>query len=479
MSEADPRPYPRRWHALGLLCVANFMVILDSQIVILALPSIEDELGFAAGGAQWVMSAYLLSFGGFLLLGGRAADLLGRRRVFMAGTVLFLISSLACGLAWSGGVLIGARAVQGVSAAVMAPSALSVLMTTFGEGPERNKAIAFWGGSGGGGATAALLIGGALTGGLSWEWVFFINVPVALALLALSPVLLRESRGVSIERAYDPAGAATITGALVLVVYAIAGAPEAGWGSARTAGLLACSVVLVATFALLEARSKAPLVPLGIFRSRALVGGNLVVVLIGMAAFGMGFTLSQYAQQVLGYTPLQFGLGTAVMTATTLVGSYAGQALVTRMGPRPVAAGGAALLGLGCLFLSRASADGTYFGDVFLGLLVFGPGLGAGAVAASIAALTGVAERESGLASGINTAAFQIGGALGVAVVTTVAVSHTVGSGRLVALTEGFGAGFLACAVLAVAGALLALVLLRRPRRRVEGSRATEADGAG
>ncbi len=457
-SELDPR----RWYALGLLCAVNFMVILDSQIVILALPAIEDELGFAAGGSQWVLSAYLLSFGGLLLLGGRMADLLGRRRVFMAGAALFLAASLVCGLAWSGGVLIAARVIHGISAAIMAPSALSILMTTFEEGSERNKALAVWGGSGGVGATAALLIGGTLTGALGWEWIFFLNVPVAVAMLALAPILLGESRESSRKRAYDPAGAATITGALVLLVYAVVEAPEAGWASTQTLGLLAASAALLALFTFIEARSKAPLVPLGIFRSRTLVGGNFVVVLIGMSAFGMGFTLSQYAQQVLGYSPLQFGLGTAAMTAMTLVGSYAGQAIVTRIGFRPVAAGSAALLGVGCLLLSRAPVDGTYFGDIFFGLLIFGLGLGAGPVAASIAALTDVAERESGLASGINTAAFQIGGALGVAVVSSVAVSYTVGSGRLDALTEGFQSAFGAAAMFAILGLLAALVLLKR-----------------
>jgi len=472
-------PDPRRWYALGLLCIVGFMVVLDSQIVILALPSIEEELGFAAGGAQWVLSAYLLSFGGLLLLGGRAADLLGRRRVLMAGIALFLISSLVCGLAWSAGILVAARVVQGVSAAIMAPAALSILMNTFEEGAERNKALAVWGGAGGFGATAALLIGGTLTGGLGWEWIFFLNVPVALVMLALSPLLLRESREAALERAYDLAGAATITGALVLLVYTIIQAPEAGWAGARTIGLLAASAALVAIFAFVEARSEAPLVPLVIFRSRTLVGGNLVVVLIGMTAFGMGFTLSQYAQQVLGYTPLQFGLGTAVMTAMTLAGAYAGQAAVTRIGFRTVAVGGAVLLGVSCLLLSRVPVDGTYFGDVFFALLIFGLGLGAGTVAASVAALTGVAEQDAGLASGINTAAFQIGGALGVAIVSSVAASYTVGSEPLVALTGGFRAGFAACVVLAIIGTLLALLLLRRPRgRRVKSPKAPETGGA-
>jgi EmrB/QacA subfamily drug resistance transporter len=459
-----PGPDPRRFKALALLCTATFMVILDAQIVILALPSIEAELGFSPGGAQWVLSAYLLSFGGLLLLGGRTADLLGRRRVFMVGTALFLFASLMCGFAWSGWVLVVARVVQGVSAAMMAPSALSILMSTFAEGAERNKALGIWSGVGGVGATAALLIGGPLTDGLGWEWIFFINVPVAVGLLVFSPVLLGESREPA-RRRFDPAGAATITAGLVLLVYAVVEAPEAGWTSAQTIGLLAGSAALLALFVRIEKRSAAALVPLRIFASRTLVGGNLVMFVLGMLAFGMSLVLSLYAQQVLGYSSLVFGLGTAVMTVMAVVGSMVGQAVVTRTGLRPVAAAGVVLLGVGCLLLSQVSVNGSYVGDILAGLLIFGPGLGACFVAASIAALTGVAEHESGVASGINTAAFQIGGALGVAITTTVAVSYTVGSEPLAALTEGYRAGFTACAIIAAIGLLLALPLLHQPQR--------------
>ncbi|MEV6999777.1 MFS transporter [Streptomyces sp. NPDC093982] len=456
----------RRWYALALLCLAGFMVILDAQIVVLALPSIASDLGFSASGAQWVMSAYLLSFGGLLLLGGRTADLLGRRRVFVTGTLLFGLSSLLCGFAWAAGVLVAARAVQGVSAAVMAPSALSILLNTFDEGPERNKALAIWSGSGGFGATAALLVGGPLTDGLGWQWVFFLNVPVALLLLALSPVLLRESRTETRARSYDPVGAFTITAALVACVYAVVEAPGAGWLSARTLGLLAGAVLLALLFVRIEARSVAPLVPLRLMRSRSLIGGNLVVILLGACAFGMSYTLSQYGQAVLGYSPLVFGLANVVMPAGAVVGSYAGQALVTRVGARPVAMGGLALVGAGSLLLAGVPVDGGFVRDLLPGLILFGPGLGACAVAGAIAALTGVGERESGVASGINTAAFQIGGAFGVAVVTSVAVSYATGPEPLAALTAGHRAAFTACAVLAAAGLACALVLLRGPRRR-------------
>ncbi|GGN48906.1 MFS transporter [Streptomyces albiflavescens] len=457
-------PDPRRRRALALLCLAGFMVILDAQIVVLALPSIADGLGFSTGGAQWVMSAYLLSFGGLLLLGGRVADLLGRRRVFMAGTLLFGVSSLLCGFAWSAGVLVAARAVQGVSAAVMAPTALSLLLNTFEEGPERNKALAIWSGSGGFGATAALLIGGPLTDVLGWQWVFFLNAPVALLLLTLSPRLLRESRAEAGTRSYDPAGALTVTATLVACVYAVVEAPRAGWLSAQTVGLFAVAAALALLFVRVEARSTQPLVPLRLLRTRSVSGGNLVVFLLGSCAFGMSYTLSQYGQGVLGYSPLRFGLYNVVMPATAVIGSYAGQALVTRIGARPVAVGGLALVGVGSLLLAGVPVDGGFVRDLFPGLLIFGPGLGACAVAGSIAALTGVAERESGVASGINTAAFQIGGAFGVAVVSSVAMSWTGGPG-LAGLTAGYRAAFTACVVLAAVGLGCALTLLRRSER--------------
>ena len=294
----------------------------------------------------------------------------------MAGTALFLVASLLCGLAWSGAVLIAARIVQGVSAAIMAPTALSILMTTFPEGGERNKALGIWSSVGGAGATGALLIGGPVTDVLGWEWIFFLNIPVAAVLLALSPRLLRESRGEPV-RTYDVAGAVTVTAALVLLVYAVVEAPAAGWASAQTIGLLLGSALLLAAFVAVERRSPAPLAPLRIFASRTLVGGNAVLAALGMVAFGMSLILTRYAQEVLGYSAVEFGLGTAVMTAMTIVGSIAGQALVTRIGAAPVAAAGLALTAAGCLLLTQVSAGGGYWSDIFPGLLVFGPGLGA------------------------------------------------------------------------------------------------------
>ncbi len=466
-----PAPDPRRWWALALLCGAFFMVILDAAIVTVALPSIQEDLAFSAQGLQWVVSAYALTFAGLLLLGGRAADVLGRRRVFMVGLALFTLASLLCGLAWSDAALIGARALQGIGAAIMTPSALSLITTLFKEGAERNKALGIWGALGGFGATTAWLIGGALVDGLGWEWIFFINIPVGLLAIALCPVLLPESRAATVRRSYDPAGALTITGALVLLVYAVVEAPNTGWTSAQTLLLFAGSASLLGLFALVESRHPAPLVPLHIFRSRTIVGANAVMILFATVAFGVPFILTLYAQQVLGYSAVKFGLTSVVFPAMAAVGSIAGQAIVLRVGFRPVAAAGMAMMGAGALLLTQISVDGTYFGDIFLALLVFGPGIGLAFVTATVAALAGVAEHESGLASGLSNTAFQMGAALGTAIVATVAVSRTddylaanAEASPLVALTEGFQAAFLATAILAGIGAALALLALGRPR---------------
>jgi EmrB/QacA subfamily drug resistance transporter len=465
-------PDPRRWWALALLCGAFFMVILDGTIVLVALPSIGADLGFSEQGLQWVLSAYALTFGGLLLLGGRAADLLGRRRVFIAGVLFFTAASLMCGLAWSPAALIAARAVQGVGAAIMTPTALSIISTTFPEGSERNKALGIWGGLGGIGATAAWLIGGPLVDGPGWEWIFFINIPLGLAALALSPVLLRESRAALTRRSYDPAGALTITGALVLLVYAVVEAPDVGWGDVRTILLLAGSAVLLAAFALIESRHRAPLVPLRILRSRTLVGANAVMLLIGTVAVAMPFVLTLYAQQVLGYSAVKFGVSSVVLAVAVTVGAIVAQAAVLKVGFRPVAATGMALMGAGSLLLTQVSVSGSYFGDIFFGLLVCGPGIGLAFVTATVAALAGVAEHESGLASGLSNTALQIGAALGVAIVSAVAVSRSEDylaanedANALVVLNEGFQSAFLAVVVLAGIGMVLALLLLGRPRK--------------
>jgi EmrB/QacA subfamily drug resistance transporter len=456
------RPDPRRWKALILLCVANFMIILDAQIVILALPSIEKDLPMSVSAGQWVLSAYLLAFGGLLLLGGRLADLRGHRRMFLIGAALFMVSSLLCGLAWTGGALIGARVLQGVSAAMMAPAALAILMTMFPRGAERTKALACWSGVGGLGATAALLIGGALTGTLGWEWIFFLNLPVAAGMLIFGPTLLAESRDTHPARAYDASGALTVTVALISLIAAIVEAPTQGWTSGLVLGLLLAAVVLVAVFIVIESRSSAPLVPLRIFRSRLFVGGNLTIALLTMIAWGAGFTVSTYAQDVLGYSPLRFGLATTAMTAMTIVGAFAAQRGVSKLGFRAVAMASMAFMGSGAFLLAQVPVHGSYLASVFPGLLLLGLGIGSGPVAAISAALSSAKEEEAGVASGINTAFFQIGGALGTAVVSGLLISQAGGSPTPTSELGGLQAGFTACVVFAAIGLCVALTLLRR-----------------
>ena len=462
------------------------MVIVDGTIVIVALPSIDADVGFSANGLQWVISAYAVTLAGLLLLGGRAADLLGRRRVFMAGIALFTLASLMCGLAWTPAALIAARVVQGAGAAVMTSTALAIITTIFEEGPERNKALGAWGVTGSIGATTAWLVGGPLVDGPGWEWIFFINIPVGVAALALCRVLVPESRADAAGRSYDAAGALTITGALVLLLYAVVEAPDTGWSDAQTLAMFAASAALLAAFVAVESRHPAPLVPLRILRSRTLVGANAVMFLFGALAFSMPFILTLYAQQVLGYSAAKFGLTSIVIPLAAAVGSITAQAIVLRAGFRSLATLGMFLMGGGSLLLTQVSVGGSYFGDIFFGLVVFGPGIGLAFVTATVAALAGVPEHESGLASGLSNTAFQMGNAFGTAIVATIAVARTddilaadPGTNPLVALTDGFQAAFLACAVLAGIGALVALLLLGRPReaspRRLEPAPAPRA----
>ena len=465
----EPRatePGSRRWLALAVLCAATFIIILDGSIVFVAVPSMTMSLGLDAESLQWVLSSYLLSFGGLLLLAGRAADLLGRRRLFMIGAGLLAVSSLLCGLAWSAESLIAARVLQGLAGAIMTPTALSILMNTFAEGPERNKALGAWSAAGGVGGTIGALIGGPLVDGLGWSWIFYVNVPVAVAIVVLSPLTLAESYDRGRARSFDVAGALTSTAALVLIVYAVVNAPTAHWLSARTIGLFVAAAALIGLFVGIERRSVAPLAPLHIFRSKALVGGNLVLFAVGMAVNGsMGFITTQYAQIVLGYSAVEFGLMFAVMTMLTIVGSMAaGGPLVNRYGPRPVAVGALVLIGLSSIAMTQVSADGSYLGDMFLGMVLFGPGLGAGFVAGSIASLAGVKPGDAGLASGLNSASFHIGGALGIAILSTVAVSQAVGASPPLAMTAGFSAAYGVTIVFAVLGIVAALFLLGKQR---------------
>jgi EmrB/QacA subfamily drug resistance transporter len=460
----------RKWLGLAALCAAFFMVILDVAIVNVALPTIQVDLGFSQRNLQWVVSAYALTFGGLLLLGGRAADLLGRRRMFIAGLAVFAAASLLAGLAPSDTILILARALQGVGAAVMTPAALSILMTTFREGAERNTALGVWGAVGASGGTVGVLLGGILTDTIGWEWIFFLNVPIGLAVIAVAPALLRESRVDAARRRFDLAGALTVTAGLALLVYALVEADSAGWASAQTVGLIAGSAALLALFAAIEVRSRAPILPFSIFRIRAVTGSNVASLALGGAVFGMIFILTLYMQQVLAYSPLETGLAWLAMSLTALVSSMAASVMVTRVGTRVPLTVGLVVAGAGLLLLARIPADGDYVVDLLPGLLVTGLGLGAAFVSLSIGALEGVAERDAGLASGLVNTTQQVGGALGVAVLSTLAISRSDdliagGAAAPVALTEGFQIALIAAAGFAIAGALAVLALVRSGRR--------------
>jgi EmrB/QacA subfamily drug resistance transporter len=456
----------RKWYALALLLGVQFMVVLDIAIVNVALPSIQTDLGFSQANLQWVVSAYALLFGGFLLLGGRVADLIGRRRVFVVGLVVFTGASLLSGLSWSEGSLIGARALQGFGAAMITPAALSILTTTFAEGKERNTALGAWGGVGAFGAVAGVLLGGVLTELLSWNWIFFVNVPVGLIGLALAPILLTESRDARIKT-FDLPGAALVTGGLVTLVYAITQANSNGWGSVETIALFAASLVILAAFAAWEARNSEPLVPFSIFRLRTVVGANVAGLILGTAIFAMFLMLTLYMQQVLHYSAMKTGVAYLAVAGTAIFWSALAAQLVTRVGVKPVLVGGMTALSAGLIYFTQVSAGGSYLGDLLPGLLLIAVGLGFSFVPISIAALAGVEPAEAGLASGLINMSQQIGGALGIAALSAIATSTThssIVSGTLrdAALTDGFQAAFMAAAGVALAGILVALVVVRR-----------------
>jgi EmrB/QacA subfamily drug resistance transporter len=442
------------------------MVVLDIAIVNVALPSIQTDLGFSQQNLQWVISAYALLFGGFLLLGGRAADVLGRRRVFIVGIVVFAVASLLSGIAWSEAVLIGSRALQGLGAAIISPAALSILTTTFREGEERNKALGAWGAVGAFGAVAGVLLGGILTDLLSWHWIFYLNVPVAVAALALTPVLLAESRDASVKT-YDTAGAVLVTSGLVLLVYTITQANDRGWGSVATIASFAASAALLAGFIAREARTREPLMPLSIFRLRTLVGANIAGLILGTVLFAMFLMLTLYMQQVLGYSPLRTGVAYIAVAGTAIVWSAVAAQLVTRVGVKPVLVVGMAFLTAGLVYFTQVSPGGSYASDLLPGFLVIAVGMGFSFVPISIAALAGVQPSEAGLASGLINTSQQIGGALGIAALSSIATSTTAnhvsgGTPVPVALTDGFQAAFSGAAAVGVVGILVALFVVRR-----------------
>jgi EmrB/QacA subfamily drug resistance transporter len=455
----------RKWFALALLCTVQFMVVLDIAVVNVALPSIQTDLGFSQENLQWVISAYALLFGGFLLLGGRAADLLGRRRVFLVGIVVFTVASLASGFAWSEGALIGSRALQGLGAAIISPAALSILTTTFAEGPERNTALGAWGAVGAFGAVAGVLLGGVLTDLLSWQWIFYVNAPVGIGAFLLVPVLLAESRDAE-ARSFDLPGAGLVTGGLVVLVYAITQANGYGWGSVETVGLFAAAIVLLAGFVAREATASDPLMPLSIFRLRTLVGANVAGLVLGTVLFSMFLMLTLYMQQVLGYSPLRTGVSYLAVAGSAIVWSALAAQLVTRLGVKRVLIIGMAFLTAGLAYFTQVSVGGSYASDLLPGFLVIAVGMGFSFVPISIAALAGVKPSEAGLASGLINTSQQIGGALGIAALSAVATSTTTdrlasGSQRAVALTEGFHAAFVGGTAVAVVGVLVALFVVR------------------
>jgi EmrB/QacA subfamily drug resistance transporter len=466
--------------ALALLALTQFVVVLDASIVNVALPSIGRALDFSQDNLSWVVNAYTLTFGGFLLLGGRLADLLGRRRMFVAGLVLFSLASLAGGLAQSDIWLVVARAVQGLGAAIVSPAALSLVTTIFREGAERNKALGIWGAVAGSGGAAGVLLGGMLTQWAGWEWVLFVNVPIGLAAAAAATRILPESRDTVDHRVFDIPGAITVTAGLALLVYTLVDAYNAGWTSTQTLGLGAIAVGLIGAFIAIEARSSHPLMPFSIFRLRTLRAANVIGLLIGMALFAMFFFISLYLQQVLGYDALEAGLAYLPLAFTIIVSAGVASALVTRLGFKPVLVGGLLLTAVGLVWFSQVSwPGGSYVSDVLFPSILAGAGLGFSFVPVTIAAVTGTRSSEAGLASGLINTTQQVGGALGLAILASIASGRTsdvFASGetnRQVALTEGFQNAFAVGAGFAVLAALIALLLIssRDSREHAEAAR--------
>jgi EmrB/QacA subfamily drug resistance transporter len=456
----------RKWLALALLSVVQFMVVLDVAIVSVALPAIKADLGFAQGDLQWVISAYALVFGGFLLLGGRAADLLGRRRLFLAGLVVFTLSSLLAGFAWSEASLIAARASQGLGAALITPAALSILSTTFSEGRERNIALGVWGAVGGFGAAAGLLMGGILTDTVGWQWNFFVNVPVAAAALAATPRLLSESRDARVK-SFDAAGAVLVTAGLSSLVYAITQAGQDGWLAGKTVAFFASGLVLLVGFVAWELRHPEPLMRLGIFRLRTVSGANVASFMLNITTLSTFVTLTLYMQQVLGYSALKTGVAFLAIAGNAIVSATVAAQLVTRIGVKPVLVTGLSALAAGILYLTQISVEGSYVRDLLPAFLLIALGVGFSFVPISIAALAGVDSAEAGLASGLINTSQQIGGALGIAALSTIATSRANdalagGATQTSALVAGFHGAFVATAIVAALAIAVALTLIRR-----------------
>jgi EmrB/QacA subfamily drug resistance transporter len=461
-------PQVHRWRAFALLAVSFFMTIVDLAIVNVALPTIGRKLHVSESDLQWVVTAYAITFGGFLLLGGRAADLLGRRRILMLGLAIFTAASLGAGLARTEGLLIAMRGVQGFGAAVVLPAALSIVMNMFAEGAERNKALGLWGAIGASGATVGVVAGGLLTRYVGWEYIFFLNVPIGAAALLLAPRIVPESRLAAARRRFDPLGAVTVTGALLLLVYTISKAPQAGWGSARTVALLAVSAALLVAFVVIEARAAAPLMPLRIFRVRTVAVANAVGLLLGGSFFAFIFIGTLYMQQVLGYSALQAGTAWLAASLTSVALAGVAQQLVTRISAGPVMALGMVMIGGGIVWATRVPVHGHFWSDLAGPFLVVGAGTAFAFIPVSIAGLAGVAEQEAGLASGLLNTSQQLGGAIGTAIASTVAatrLSTLLGQGKpaSVALTGGFHWALWVCGAIALLALPITAALARRP----------------
>jgi EmrB/QacA subfamily drug resistance transporter len=461
-----------KWFGLALLSAVQFMVVLDIAVVNVALPSIQADLGFSQANLQWVISAYALAFGGFLLLGGRSADLLGRRRVFVLGIVTFVIGSLLCGLAWSETSLISARAVQGLGAAAISPAALSILMTSFKEGRDRNIALGVWGAVGGFGAAAGVLLGGVLTDALSWEWIFFVNIPVGLIALALVPLLLGESRD-SRVRSFDMPGAVLVTAGLSTLVLAITQGHDWGWSSGRTVGVFVTAAALLAGFVSWESRTAEPLMRFAILRTKTVLGANVAGFILGTALFSMFLMLTLYMQQVLHYSPLKTGVAYLAVAGTSIIWANVAAALVGKVGVRPLIATGMGLLAVGMLYFTGIGVGDNYTTALLPGFLIIALGMAMCFVPISIAALAGVRREEAGLASGLINTTQQIGGAVGIALLSTVAITRTDGelaTGTAVpdAMVAGFQLAFLVGAAIAAAGLVAALLLIRNEELTAE-----------
>jgi EmrB/QacA subfamily drug resistance transporter len=464
-----------KWLVLVLICLAQFMVVLDATVVNVALPSIQKDLHLSESNLQWIVNAYTLVFGGFLLLGGRAGDLLGRKRLFLIGLVIFTVASLLDGLAGSEGVLIGARALQGLGAALISPAALSIISTTFAEGKERARALAVWAAIAIGGAAVGLILGGVLTQYFSWPWIFFVNVPVGIAVFLLSLRYVPESRDQHAQSSYDIAGAVTVTGGLMALVYAIVDAQSAGWGSAKTIGFFAIAFVLLVSFVVIESRAKAPLVRLSIFRIRSLLTANVAMFLAMSGMFAMFFFNTLYIQRVLGFGPLKAGLAFLPFTAGIMVSAGLASQFAPRIGVRPVAAAGFLLSAAGLLLLTQLPVDGgSYAADVLPAIVLSSLGMGAVFMPLTLIATTGLDNDDQGLASGLFNTSPQIGGALGLAVLSTVAASKTTsavaaGTPSSHALVTGFHWAFgLGAVVMLLALGVMVALLRSRHVARIE-----------